>query len=80
VAEVEIVQALGNELQVHFSIDARRVHGEGPSEEDELSISGAGVARVDPHVKVTPGERISLSLRTDGLHFFDPAGGSAIWD
>ncbi len=80
VADVELVEALGSELQVHFSIDAKRVRGEGPSEEEELTTSGAGVARVGPHVPAKPGEKMRFALDTGGLQFFDPGSGDAIWN
>ncbi len=82
-ARVELVEALGNELQVHFSIDAKRVRGEAVEEEeevDELTTSGAGVARVGPHVPVTPGDTMTFAVETESLQFFDPASGSAIWN
>ncbi len=78
VGEIDLIEALGNELQVHFTIDAKRVLAEGPSEEDELSSSGAGVARVGPHVPARVGERMTFDLKVDGLHFFDADTGLAI--
>jgi multiple sugar transport system ATP-binding protein len=79
VAEVNLVEALGSELQVHFVIDAKRVLAEGPTDADELTASGAGVARVGPHVPARPGERMTFALDTDGLQFFDADSGEAIW-
>ena len=80
VADVDLIEALGNELQIHFQIDAKRVIGEGPSEGDELAPSGAGVARVEPHISAKPGQKIRFALQTDGLQFFDPESGNAIWN
>jgi multiple sugar transport system ATP-binding protein len=77
-ADVELVEALGSELQVHFSLDARRVLAEGPDEADELAGSGAGVARVAPHVPAKAGERIRFAVDPDAIHFFDPDSGRAI--
>jgi multiple sugar transport system ATP-binding protein len=79
-AVVELVEALGSELQVHFSIDAKRVIAEGPSDADELTTSGAGVARVAPHVEAKLGATIRFALDVDALHFFDPDSGGAIWN
>jgi hypothetical protein len=56
------------------------VRGEGASEEDELTTSGAGVARVGPHVPAKTGEKLTFALDTDGLQFFDPGSGNAIWN
>jgi multiple sugar transport system ATP-binding protein len=78
-ARVELIEALGSELQVHFTIDAKRVVAEGPSDVDELTSSGAGVARVGPHVPAKPGEQLRFAVDVDALHYFDPETGKAIW-
>ena len=56
---VDLVEALGSELVIHFTIDARRVQAEGASSEDEdaTAQSGEGVARVEPGTKVKVGEQ-----------------------
>jgi multiple sugar transport system ATP-binding protein len=77
-ADVELVESLGSELQVHFSLDAKRVLAEGSSEPDELISRGAGVARVGPHVPAKTGDQIRLAVDVEALHFFDPASGRAI--
>ena len=83
-ADVKLVEALGSELQVHFSIDAHRVVPEESAadlapEESELNQGGAGVARVGPHVPAKPGERIRFAIDEDAMHFFEPETGVAIW-
>jgi len=85
VADVNLVEALGSELQVHFSIDARRVlpeeqAGDLAPEESELTSTGAGVARVGPHVPARPGEKLRFAVDLDALHFFDRDSGEAIWN
>ncbi len=82
VGDVDLVEALGSELMVHFTIDARRVRAEGATTEDEdaTAHSGEGVARVDPSAKVKVGERITFAVNTEGLQFFDPDTELAIWD
>ncbi|MGH2861036.1 MAG: ABC transporter ATP-binding protein [Solirubrobacteraceae bacterium] len=77
--QVELVEALGSELQVHFTLDAKRVLAES-GEADQLMTSGAGVARVAPHVPAHAGESMRLSVDVNALHFFDPASGQAIRD
>jgi multiple sugar transport system ATP-binding protein len=87
-ARVELVEALGNESLVHFSTDARRVRSKGgawtPDAVAQASgdIAGAtaaeGVARVDPRVTVTAGDRVALAVDVDRLHFFDAETGNAI--
>lgn len=76
---VELVEALGSELQVHFSLDAKRVVAES-GEADELMTSGAGVARITPHTHAQAGASLRLGVDADALHFFDPATGQAIRD
>jgi multiple sugar transport system ATP-binding protein len=81
VADADLVEALGSELIVHFTIDARRVRAEGATDADTEAITeaGEGVARVDPSAPVKPGERITFTINTDGMQFFDPGSGDAIW-
>src|SRR6516164_527515 len=78
---VDLVEALGSELMVHFTIDARRVRAEGAASDDEdaTAESGEGVARVDPSAKVTVGEKITFAVNAAGVQFFDPDSGAAIW-
>ncbi len=80
--EVELVEALGSELLVHFTIDAKRVVAEGAADEDaqEILRGGEGVARVDPRAKTKPGSRARFSVDTHRMQFFDPETGRAIWD
>jgi multiple sugar transport system ATP-binding protein len=80
VGDVDLVEALGSELMVHFTIDARRVRAEGTTSADEEAVteSGEGVARVDPASPVKVGERATFAIKTDGVQFFAPDSGSAI--
>jgi multiple sugar transport system ATP-binding protein len=75
-SRVEVVEALGSELLVHFSLDATRIDAVADS---ELAISGEGVARLDPRSSVEPGKRARLALDPARLHFFDRDSGVAIW-
>jgi multiple sugar transport system ATP-binding protein len=79
--DVDLVEALGSELMVHFTVDARRVRAEGTASADEEAVteSGEGVARVDPASRVKVGERARFAIKADGLQFFDPDSGQAIW-
>ncbi len=81
VADVDLVEALGSELVVHFTIDAKRVQAEGAHSADAeaATISGEGVARVDPKTAVKAGDRITFAIDTAGLQFFDPVSEAAIW-
>ena len=79
--DVDLVEALGSELVVHFTIDAKRVVAEGAHSADAESaaISGEGVARIDPKTPVKAGDRINFAVDTGGMQFFDPDSGAAIW-
>ncbi len=81
VGMVDLVEALGAELMVHFTIDARRVQAEGTAsaDEDAVTAAGEGVARVDPDSPVRVGQRATFAIKADGLQFFDATTGEAIW-
>jgi multiple sugar transport system ATP-binding protein len=81
VGNVDLIEALGSELVVHFTIDAPRVQPEGATSDDEdaTAKAGEGVARVDPTTKVKVGERITFAVQTEGMQFFDMETGKAIW-
>jgi multiple sugar transport system ATP-binding protein len=80
VGDVDLIEALGSELMIHFTIDARRIRAEGTTSSDEEAVteSGEGVARVDPASPVKVGERATFAIKTDGIQFFAPDSGSAI--
>ncbi len=80
--DVDLVEALGSELLVHFTIDAKRVLAEGAVDEEEKQLiqGGEGVARVDPRSRMKPGTRGRFSVDTERMQFFDPDTGRAIWD
>jgi len=79
-ATVRLVEALGSELMVHFSIDAERISAGDPDVPDELGegISNA-VARLSPRSRVRVDEDIEISVATENLHFFDAKTQQAIW-
>jgi multiple sugar transport system ATP-binding protein len=91
-ADVELVESLGNELQVHFLIDATRARSEDTAaasgatelgEASKLQPGGAkseGVARIAPRSELKAGSRATFVVDTERLHFFDPDSGSAIWN
>ncbi len=81
IGNVDLVEALGSELVVHFTIDARRVRAEGATSDDEDATAqhGEGVARVDPGTRVKVGEKITFAVNVAGMQFFDPETEQAIW-
>jgi multiple sugar transport system ATP-binding protein len=81
----ELVESLGNESLVHFSTDARKLRNHGgvftavAASGDIAGASAAeGVARVDPRVRVSDGDHLTLAVDVDRLHFFDAETGDAI--
>jgi multiple sugar transport system ATP-binding protein len=74
---VDLVESLGSELVVHFTIDARRVRAEGAL--DPTEQAGEGVARIDPGSPVTIGQQARFVIRAEGMQFFDAGSGEAIW-
>jgi multiple sugar transport system ATP-binding protein len=78
--DTELVEALGSEQLLHFTIDASRVHAPDIDEEKELgeAVAGIGVARIEPEGQIKAGERVRLSVRPELMHFFDPGSGLAI--
>jgi len=85
--KVDLVEALGSELLVHFQIDAKRVLAEGVQDDvaaesgpGQLEVRGEGVARVDPRLTVKVGDRLRLEVDIDRMQFFDPTTGEAVWE
>jgi multiple sugar transport system ATP-binding protein len=88
VGDVELVEALGAELLVHFSLDAGIVSADGPRVAVDEAVAGDDepgrqvdcVARVEPRHVVRIGERIQFSISPERIEFFDPDSGLSIWD
>jgi multiple sugar transport system ATP-binding protein len=88
VGDVELVEALGAELLVHFSLDAPIVSADGPrvnvaeasSDDDEPGRQVDCVARVEPRHVVRIGERAKFSITPERIEFFDLDTGQSIWD
>jgi multiple sugar transport system ATP-binding protein len=80
VGDVELVEALGSELVVHFTIDANRVIAEGAFDKDEAAAvkKGEGVARVEAKTPVKPGDRMTFSVDIEDMQFFDVQTGLTI--
>jgi multiple sugar transport system ATP-binding protein len=78
-ADVVLVEALGSELLVHFSIDAERVHVDAAQDTEydelkdpgELVVRGQGVARVQPRLSVKSGDKVEFVVHGERMHFFD---------
>jgi multiple sugar transport system ATP-binding protein len=80
VGDVDLIEALGSEQVVHFTIDAHRVIAEGALEKDEAEAVGAGegVSRVDAKYPVKVGDRVTFAIDIEDMQFFDTQTGLAI--
>jgi len=92
-ATVELVEALGSDVVIHFTIDAPPAitedvkelahdvgveHLERVQQEAEVGKSTV-TARLSPRTPARPGDTIELTVDTERLHFFDPDDGSGIY-
>src|ERR1700689_2007180 len=85
--DVELVEALGSEILVHFRTDATVVIPEGTTvliDGEETSTKAAQdddcVARIEPRNVVRAGEQIVFTLNPERLEFFDSDSGLSIWE
>jgi multiple sugar transport system ATP-binding protein len=91
--DVDLREALGSDVLVHFMVDARP-----PSTDDARELAAAVgsdavehverqreggrsevVARLNPRTQARKGERIELVVDTSRLHFFDATTGAGIY-
>ncbi len=88
---VALTEALGSEIMVHFTVDARPAYTEDVRElakdaGDEAAAASAAeseatlVGRFDPRSAVREGETVPVAVDTRSLHFFDPETGAGIYD
>jgi multiple sugar transport system ATP-binding protein len=84
-----VTEALGDEIQVIFPLDAPPVRHKdvsdlAPGEDEDAATvplfegKSLWTARVNPRTKVKAGDRIDLGVDTRNLHFFDPVTGITI--
>ena len=92
-AQVELSEALGSDVVVHFTVDAPQaltddvkelaadVGQEALEHVEQHAARGRAnvVARLNPRTTARKGERVELVLDTHRLHFFDPDDGSGIY-
>ncbi|HUZ41941.1 MAG TPA: sn-glycerol-3-phosphate ABC transporter ATP-binding protein UgpC [Acidimicrobiales bacterium] len=81
---VELVEALGAELLVHFSMDAKLVQSELSKHADESGeeVTDTGqvaVARIEPGYAVRAGDKFTFRVDPQRFEFFDGATEQAIW-
>jgi multiple sugar transport system ATP-binding protein len=92
-ARVELSEALGSDVVVHFTVDAPQALTEDVKElavdvgqealqhvEQQAERGHANVlARLNPRTRARKGEHIELVVDTERLHFFDPDNGAGIY-
>ena len=78
VADARVVEVLGSEQHVYFSVDATPAGGESTQEGLLAASAPNGVARLDPRAAVRAGSRVTFAVDAARLHFFDPDTGKAI--
>jgi multiple sugar transport system ATP-binding protein len=91
-AEIELVEALGTETNVHFCVDAPPVvtnevlelaadlGRDEATRFEQRARQGRNefIARLDPRSEVRKGDLLDLTVDTRQLHFFDPATGENV--
>ncbi|MFI5035011.1 MAG: ABC transporter ATP-binding protein [Acidimicrobiales bacterium] len=82
--DVELVEALGSELLVHFTTDAAMVQSERSQEIEESGEEGSVsantcVAKIEPRHVVHAGDRFTFLVDVERAEFFDQETEQAIW-
>jgi multiple sugar transport system ATP-binding protein len=93
-ATVELREALGSDVVIHFTVAAPPAVGDDVRElavdvgkevlekVEKTAARGEAsvIARLNPRTQVQKGDRIELVVDTARLHFFDPDDGSGVYD
>ena len=93
-ASVELREALGSDVVIHFTVAAPPAVGEDVRElavdvgkevlekVEKTAARGEAsvIARLNPRTHVQKGDRIELVVDTARLHFFDPDDGSGVYE
>jgi multiple sugar transport system ATP-binding protein len=78
-APITLIEALGSEIMVHFSMDAPRVDSGDPDAVEETGDTSA-VGRFNPRSRLRMGDQATIAVSSENLHFFDFETREAIWD
>jgi multiple sugar transport system ATP-binding protein len=79
-APVSLIEALGSELMVHFSVDASTVDSGDPDAPEQPGEGQANaVGRFSPRSQIRPRDTIEIAVTTENLHFFDADSRLSIW-
>ena len=82
--DIEVVEDLGSDTHVIFSVDAPKIDVSEVREaagDDETLLPADRVtftARVDPQTSARPGRPLRLAIDPSRFHFFDPATGARL--
>jgi multiple sugar transport system ATP-binding protein len=93
-ATADLVEAMGSDVFVHFTIDAPPVITDDTKEiardvgadvRDDLDEAGEHgstevIARFNPRTRAREGEPVTARIDTERLHFFDVETGASIWE
>ena len=79
-SKVELVEALGSEIIVHFNLNATTVDAGDPDAVEEISADVNTVGRFDPRSRAAVGEPVTVAVEVAHLHFFDPESRLSIWN
>jgi multiple sugar transport system ATP-binding protein len=90
--KVELTEALGSEIMVHFAIDAKHAVTEevrelaedidagGVTQPDHAAATATIVGRFGARSRVRGGGEVEVAVDTRALHFFDPSTGLGIYE
>jgi multiple sugar transport system ATP-binding protein len=78
-SEVQLIEALGSEIMVHFSLDAPTVDSGDPDAVEEAGVTANTVGRFHPRSRVRIGDAVEIAVTTENMHFFDHDTRLAIW-
>jgi multiple sugar transport system ATP-binding protein len=85
---VEVIEELGSDTYVFFSLDVDPIVIEeamkGDKDEDSATLAAADrtlfVARVNPRTRATVGEMLTLAIDPSQVYFFEPDSGESLLD
>jgi multiple sugar transport system ATP-binding protein len=80
-APVTLIESLGAEIMVHFSLDAKTVDSGDPDAPEKTILDGQAnaVGRFNPRSKIQMKDTIDITVSTEHMHFFDAETRQAIW-
>jgi multiple sugar transport system ATP-binding protein len=81
---VEVLEEVGSEGHVYFSVEAPHISAESLEAEDDATILAESRslfnARVDPRAPIRVGDTIGLAVDPARFHFFDRETGASLMD